>query len=325
MKTTIFIIAEQIEKKVSSMAKELLGCAFEIEKIIPVSVHTILIGDHLDHATDYFVDNGCQVKSVDLSPLKASPLDMALKIIEPIINTVQPTIIITGHNSFSIAFLPQLAIHLDASCITGVKKIFQKDNQLVFSRYIWNTKFESQVYSEKKRIAISILAGAFQAKQMNTERPGSKIQVEVPDNLTTPIKLQFISRPPDTESNFDDADVIVAAGQGIGALENIEKLRLFSKCFKRSSIAGSRPLIDMGWLPYKYQVGITGKTVSPFIYIACGISGSSQHVAGMGSSEYIVAINSDPNAAIFNVSDLCIVHDTIEFMDKCMEIICLAL
>jgi electron transfer flavoprotein alpha subunit len=318
MKTKILIIAEQIETKVSIFAKELVQCAFEINKMIPVSVHAILIGEHLDKAANYFVENGIQVTSIELSTvkemIKASHLDMILNIIEPIIDKETSSIIITGQNSFSMAFLPQLAIHLNASCITGVKKIAQKDNKIIYTRYICNGKFESQVVSKKKITAISVLPGVFKVQKMKAVKPGTQKQMNVPTKLTIPIKRQSISRPPDTESNFDEADVIVAAGQGIGELENIEELRRFSKKFKRATIAGSRPLIDRGWLPYKYQVGITGKTVAPFIYIACGISGSSQHIAGMGGSEYIVAINSDPNAAIFNVSDLFIVADIMEFI-----------
>lgn len=112
------------------------------------------------------------------------------------------------------------------------------------------------------------------------------------------------------------AKIVVAAGRGIEKEENLEKIYAFSKLFPGVAVAGSRPLIDMGWMPYKQQVGITGARVSPDIYIACGISGSSQHLAGMDKSAFVVAINNDPNATIFKHADLCIVEDLFSFIDS---------
>ena len=324
MNTRILIIADHTDNKLSVVSKELISCALNIEQIIPASIHTVLIGENLDEPTDFFVQKGSDVTPIDLSVLNSEPksgyLDISCETIKSIVYDENPTIIITGHNSFGLAVLPQLAIHMTASCITGVKKISQKENKLVYTRLIYNGKFESLVCSENKITAISILPGSFNTQYKNKIKPGSKKQIKALGIAKTQIKLKKVSRPPQSDSNFDNADVIVAAGQGIGESDNIEIIKNFSKIFQRSTIAGSRPLIDMGWLPYKYQVGITGKTVSPTIYIACGISGSSQHIAGMGGSEYIVAINSDPNAAIFNVSDICIVSDLLEFIKKVMEI-----
>jgi electron transfer flavoprotein alpha subunit len=114
-------------------------------------------------------------------------------------------------------------------------------------------------------------------------------------------------------------DVLVAAGRGIKKQENLELIRKLAGLFNHSAVAGSRAVIDSGWLPYSAQVGLTGKTVTPKAYIACGISGSPQHIAGMKNSQLIIAINKDANAAIFNYAHYCIVEDLQEFLPVLIE------
>jgi electron transfer flavoprotein alpha subunit len=320
----VLMIAEHINNNLSPVSKDLIACANSIGNHMPISLNTILIGKKLENLAKYLSQQGTQVTLIESDDLKSestvSLLDIAGKILEPYIRAENPDIIIAGHSSFGLSFLPQLAIHLDASCITGVKKITKSDDKLVYTRFIYNGKFDTHICSQKKITAITVLPGTFSSKITDKTEAGVIRHLKAKPVKKGPVMIENISKPANTDSSLDDANVIVAAGQGIGQAENLEKIRSFSEIFRRSTIAGSRPLIDMGWLPYKYQVGITGKTVAPDLYLACGISGSSQHVAGMANSEYIVAINTDPNAAIFNISDLCIVDDLLSFIDKVLEI-----
>ena len=120
-------------------------------------------------------------------------------------------------------------------------------------------------------------------------------------------------------SAITEAKVIVAAGRGIGEAEKLGIIEQLAKVFPRSAVAGSRIVCDMGWLEYKCQVGVTGATVTPELYIACGISGAVQHVSGMRSSGFIVAINTDPAAAIFQTADICVVEDLTTFIPILIE------
>ncbi|KPA14994.1 electron transfer flavoprotein subunit alpha [Candidatus Magnetomorum sp. HK-1] len=316
----IMIIAEHMKNELSPVSKELIACAKAIGKHILISLNTILIGENIDKAAKTLSQNGTQVTTIESEDLKSEPkislLEIVGKILEPYIRNECPDIIIAGHTSFGLSFLPQLAIHLDASCITGVSKITKCEEKLIYTRLICNGKFETQVKPEKKITAITVLPGAFSSQTTAKTKLEKQIHIKANNVIKGPVILDRITQPAVSDSSFDNADVIVAAGQGIGQADNLDTIRSFSEIFQCSTIAGSRPLIDMGWLPYHYQVGITGKTVAPKMYIACGISGSSQHVAGMSGSEYIVAINSDPNAAIFNISDLCIVEDLLFFIHK---------
>jgi len=121
-------------------------------------------------------------------------------------------------------------------------------------------------------------------------------------------------------TGITEAGVIVSAGQGLGDKENLDLIYQLAALFAKSAVAGSRIVCDLGWLEYRCQVGVTGATVSPQLYIACGISGAVQHVMGMRNSEYIVAINKDPAAAIFQVADICIVEDLTTFIPALIEV-----
>ncbi len=115
------------------------------------------------------------------------------------------------------------------------------------------------------------------------------------------------------------AKIIVSAGRGIGEKDGLKEIFKFAECFSSSAVGASRPLVDMGWIGYDHQVGITGAEVSPRLYIACGISGSSQHIAGMKGSEIVVSINKNPDAPIFRHSDICIIADVHEFIKEFLK------
>jgi electron transfer flavoprotein alpha subunit len=173
---------------------------------------------------------------------------------------------------------------------------------------------------------MTVLPGAFEKSEVSCSLNISVTRLS-PSLLTEEIKQPGKIRNMGTiESethqsglSITEAEALVAAGRGIGKPENLELIRSLAGHFRRSTFAGSRAIVDAGWLPYSAQVGLTGKTVMPKLYIACGISGSPQHIAGMKNSHLIIAINKDPNAAIFNYSHYCIVENLLEFIPVLIE------
>ncbi len=121
------------------------------------------------------------------------------------------------------------------------------------------------------------------------------------------------------DSALGEASVIVSVGRGAGRRETLELVRQVASLFSRPAVAASKPLCDLGWLPYQRQVGQTGTTVTPDLYFACGISGAQQHIAGMKGSKFVVAVNTDPNAAIFNEADIAIVEDLEGFLSDLID------
>jgi electron transfer flavoprotein alpha subunit len=161
--------------------------------------------------------------------------------------------------------------------------------------------------------------GATTLKEEKSEVQGDRAGPPAAEMISVP-DIPLKTRPlgllpaPDEAADLAAAEVIVSAGRGIGGEENIELLRRLASLFSRAAIGASRAVCDAGWLPCRYQIGQTGKTVSPRLYIACGISGALQHLAGMRGSQCIVAVNRDPQAAIFRVADVAVVEELVSFL-----------
>jgi len=161
--------------------------------------------------------------------------------------------------------------------------------------------------------------GATTLKEEKSEVQGDRAGPPAAEMISVP-DIPLKTRPlgllpaPDEAADLAAAEVIVSAGRGIGGEENIELLRRLASLFSRAAIGASRAVCDAGWLPCRYQIGQTGKTISPRLYIACGISGALQHLAGMRGSQCIVAVNRDPQAAIFRVADVAVVEELVSFL-----------
>ncbi len=225
--------------------------------------------------------------------------------------------IILHETSSSSGMAPFLAAKLGASCITSVSGIDSSSTPPRLQRSFLGGKVVMKIIPKYPAI-ISIMQGAFKAGDAAALPPASDLPYPAPEEITCEHRIKsleiFNKDSSETGLPITEAEVIVSAGRGIGKPENLELIRSLAGHFSRSAVAGSRLVIDAGWLPYRNQVGLTGKTVTPRLYIACGISGSPQHIAGMKDSSLIVSINKDPHAAIFNYSHYCIVEDLEKFL-----------
>ncbi len=181
------------------------------------------------------------------------------------------------------------------------------------------TQNETVLLPEEFRRKAIPPTGVTTLKEKKSEVQGDRAGPPAAEMISVP-DIPLKTRPlgllpaPDEAADLAAAEVIVSAGRGIGGEENIELLRRLAFLFSRAAIGASRAVCDAGWLPCRYQIGQTGKTVSPRLYIACGISGALQHLAGMRGSQCIVAVNRDPQAAIFRVADVAVVEELVSFL-----------
>ena len=259
---------------------------------------------------------------------------------------VAPAFVVMGHTVHGMDLAPRLAVGLDADCISSVHQIrkderledhaLKDDGGLLFVRSLFKGKVDGVWrYSKEGRegqrsVVLTIQAGSFSSNTLSNDKKGDErgvrhLDIDVSlagaeDEKDSHLQYGAFIQKRGRKSTLGQTRIIVAAGRGIESQENLEKIQRLAACFSDASVAGSRPLIDMGWMPYANQVGITGAVVAPDLYLAMGISGSSQHIAGMAQSKFIVAVNKDPNAAIFNVSDICIVENTLEFIEKLISL-----
>jgi electron transfer flavoprotein alpha subunit len=211
-----------------------------------------------------------------------------------------------------------LAARLDAGVVMEVTEVEARDGKLVAKRPILK---DSQVADVHYRSKVGVIIGRLNAFEVKESGSGAAavedVQVEfAPHSLKASMVNRGEQRGGDV--NIEDASVLVAGGRGLGKAEGFEQLEELAKALG-GAVAATRAVVDAGWFPYAGQIGQTGKTVAPKLYLAAGISGAIQHKVGMQSSENIVAINKDSNAPIFEFSDLGIVGDLNKIVPKLTE------
>jgi electron transfer flavoprotein alpha subunit len=218
------------------------------------------------------------------------------------------------HTSMGYDLAPRLAVLLKAACITGVESA--DDGSL--SRPTHSGRFIEEIVPKTPRVVVTVLPGAFRPCEEATGLAGI-VKVRNAAFAEVPSQTLGISESAHRDSALKDAEVIVSAGRGIGKRENIPLIKKLAAVFPRSATGASRSACDLGWFEHKHQIGTTGQTVSPKLYIACGISGAFQHVSGMRGAQTIVAINTDRHAAIFQVAHYGIVEDLTTFIPILIE------
>jgi electron transfer flavoprotein alpha subunit len=315
----IIVIADHSEDRLAPITWEGVGLALAIRDFHPGPIKVLILGD----AVEPLGEEIASLSGIDVVALKVPGLthfhgEAFVHILEKSLLPMQPSFVITGHTSQGYDYAPRLALRLKMACITNVSGLRCEEDRLCFLRPLLGGKVMAEVISEKSRTLITFQPGFFKKPLLNPSGPG-RFEVRgipYPDCASEALGLQAAEGGNEALAR---AEVIVAAGRGVGKPENLELIQGLAALFPRSAVAGSRPLCDLGWLRYSQQVGLTGATVSPKLYLACGISGAYQHLAGMRDSGFIVAINKDPQAAIFDFSDVCIIEDLETFIPLLIE------
>jgi len=233
--------------------------------------------------------------------------DLHKKIILEAIKRENPDSIVFLHSSYGWDLAPRVAAALkvgQVSEITGIK-------EGKFEVSLCNAKLRRIVTPQTGKVVLTIQAGAFNA----AGEPQGKAQLETIDLADAASPLEFIGYEPAQKKEVDlaRAEVIVSAGRGIGKKENVAIIAALAKALG-GELGASRPVVDAGWVEHSRQVGTTGQIVAPKLYVACGISGAIQHLAGMKKSEFVVAINKDKDAPIGEVADVLVVADVMQFV-----------
>ena len=242
--------------------------------------------------------------------------------------------ICTAHTAQGMDFSPGLAVKLGAAHVTGVQDVEADNGSLNFLRAMENGKKLAWVSPLTQRVVLSIQPGAYKPVKLDASTKGTLTVHHIknlpvtagdvsPDRRKAWKGIQFkgIKKPPADMKGLSDASVILAVGNGIGSQENIDIVHTLARLFHKCSVGGSRIVCDSGLLSHGQQVGITGAVVAPKLYMAWGISGAFQHLAGMDQSEFVVSINRDPTAPMMNMADVCIVEDINTFLPMCLAIL----
>jgi len=309
----IWVFAEQKKGVVQPVAFELLGKARELANELQTEVACMLLGHHVREKARELIERGAdKVYVVDAPELENFLDEPYTKVLCRLIRKYRPAIVLCGATFIGRALISRVAVRLHtgltADC-TGLS-IDPDQKILLQTRPAFGGNIMATIITKNHRPQMATVRHKVMKELPPDESREGQIVEEIIDRplLTSRSKILDIVEEIEATANITEADIIVSGGRGMKGPENFKILEDLAKVLG-GAVGSSRAAVDSGWMPYSHQVGQTGKTVCPKIYIACGISGQIQHLVGMQSSKIIVAINIDPHAPIFTVANYGIVGD----------------
>jgi electron transfer flavoprotein alpha subunit len=314
----VWVIAEQKNNKIQPVTFELLNKAKELAGDLDVELTSVLLGSDVKEEANCLIYRGADkviiVEENILTHYQSAPYS---QVIAELIKKYKPEIILAGATTIGRSLVPRLAIKLNTGLTADCTalEIDKKSKLLLQTRPAFGGNIMATIMCKNHRPQMATVRHkVFAEAKEDTSRKGQIIEEKIePQFLKTDIHLKDIVEEIEDTINITEADIIVAAGRGLGSKENLPLVEDLAKVLG-GAMGASRAVVDAGWIPYSHQVGQTGRTVCPKLYIACGISGQIQHLVGMQSSDVIIAINKDPDAPIFKVANYGIVGDVLKIL-----------
>ena len=308
----VWVFAERQDGEIRGVGYELLSKGRELAVALNTELCAVCFGHNPDGIEQLTACGADRVYLVDDPSLASQQEEVYAAELVRLIRERRPEIVLAGATSFGRAFFPRVAAvlktGLTADC-TGLD-IDTEKRLLLQTRPTFGGNIMATIVCQTRRPQMStVRPRVFKRNTPDTSRKGGIIRVDFDkERVTARTRLLDFVKDLTEKVKLEDADIIVSGGRGLGKPENFDLIRELADALG-AAVGSSRPPVDEGWIPYSHQVGQTGKTVCPRLYIACGISGAVQHLAGMQTTDMIVAINDDPAAPIFEVATYGLVGD----------------
>jgi electron transfer flavoprotein alpha subunit len=306
----VWVWIEQYKGEVASPSWEAIGAARNIADAYGGQVTACLFGQGIEELAQNAIHYGAnRVFLADDTTLTDFRVEAYASLLSKLAEEHRPAVILFGATPRGRELAPTIAVDLETGAIADVTALEIEDGNVVATRPIYAGKLLSKcVIPERRPQIISLRGRAFPRPEPDAGRSGEIVTV-APALAEDEIKNKVTGwEIVEGQVSLTDASIIVSGGRGVGGPEGYAPIRELAQTLG-GALGASRASVDAGWIPYAHQVGQTGKTVSPDLYIACGISGAIQHQAGMRTSKIIVAINKDPEAPIFKLAHYGIVGD----------------
>ncbi|MFB3881824.1 MAG: FAD-binding protein [Armatimonadota bacterium] len=317
----VWVIAEHLHGAFRRGTLELLGEGRRLADKLGVELSAVLFGDGVEEMTKdlfaYGADKVYLAQDPVLANYRTGPYT---DVLAGLINQHKPEIVLISATPQGRDLAPRVAARLSAGLTadcTGLD-IDESERLLVQTRPAFGGNLMATIVSRHARPQMAtVRPGVMKALEPDPSRTGEIVNVPVhldERSMLTRI-VEIVQLETDGQVNLQDAEIIVSGGRGLGKPENFALIRELAEALG-GAVGASRAAVDAGWIPAYHQVGQTGRTVQPKLYIACGISGAVQHLAGMSSADCIIAINKDPAAPIFNIATYSIVGDLFEIVPR---------
>ena len=321
----LWVYIETEENIAKPVGYELLAPARELANKMEQKLVAVIIGGNVENIANEAIAYGAdEVLLVEGDEYYNYSTDAYGDALETLVHKYKPSTILLGatHNGRDLG--PRVACNLNTglSADCTIMDYDKENSNVIWTRPTYGGDLMASILCSDHRPQMgTVRQGIFKKAKKNRDRTGVIIREDI-HIAKEDIRLKLIERVKEVAERveLEEAEIIVAAGRGIGSPEGYKIIEDFAKELNGVP-AASRAIVDAGWVPYAYQVGQTGKIVSPKLYIACGISGAMQHTMGMSGSDCIVAINKDPDAPIFDVADYGIVGDLFEVIPELIEVL----
>jgi len=313
MKGDILVLAEHKNAALDNITWELIGKGRALADEWRTRLAVLVAGSELESLVAVLKSSGVDlVLPVEHSLLKSYHAETYTSAICRACMQATPALVLMGYTYLGMEIGPAVAVRLGGTMVSNCSELASDGERLVAVRSVFKGTLQTKVRLVGPRPHIvSIVKGVLPRKALAARDATVESQTIDIDAKTLRGRILEILTIDTGGIDITKAKILVSAGRGIGSPEKIQLLRDLAGALG-GELACSRPVADMGWLPFAHQVGISASTVTPDVYIACGISGASQHVAAMRDSGRIIAINKDPNAPIFRVAHYGIVGDLLE-------------
>ena len=318
----VWVFAEQRDGKLKSVSFELLAKGRELADTLKTELCAVCLGHNIDKVEQLIAYGADRVYLVESPELAANAEDLLTRRLIDLVKQYKPEILLAGATALGRSFIPRVAAVLETGLTadwTG-RDIDPAEKLLRQTRPTFGGNIMATILCPAKRPQMStVRPRVFKKGSPDAGRRGEIIRLDFQkESVTSRTQLLDFVEDLTEKIKLDEADIIVSGGRGLGKPENFKLIADLAHCLG-AALGSSRPPVDDGWIPYSHQVGQTGKTVCPKLYIACGISGSVQHMAGMQTSDTIVAINTDPDAPIFQIATYGIVGDLFKVVPLMIE------
>ena len=309
-KSGVLIFAEQEDGEIHKVSFELLGKGRELADKLKCKLDAVLLGYQIKNEAYELIYRGAdRVFLYDHPSLKDFDAVRYARNITSLVRKVRPSIFLIGATRIGRSLAPRIAAALKTGLTADCVELDLENSDLIQMRPAFSGNIMAKIKTKTSPQMATVRYRVMRMPRRDTSRSGRIMEMET--EVADETGIEIIEKTRADVVNLSDADVIVSGGRGLRKPEDFKLLRELAVLIG-GAVGSSRPLVDAGWIGRDHQVGFSGNTVKPKIYIACGISGSPQHIFGMRESEIIIAINKDPSAPIFNVSDYGIVGDLYE-------------
>jgi electron transfer flavoprotein alpha subunit len=316
MSKNVLVVAESRGGAIKGITKEAVGCAVDLAGQLGGEVHSLLLGD-VDRADELAACGGAKVLRFEDPLLEQYTPEGWTAAVSRAIEAGDYALVLTGHSYQAIDFFPRLAAAHDAALVPDVTAVSVEDGRCVFSRKVMNGKLDARTVPQGDGVVFaSLQQGAFPPQPVEGVAAIEDFTADLAGVATrTVVEVKEAEKG---DVDLSAADIIVAGGRGVGDKDKFAVVFDLAETLG-AAVGASRPPCDSEWVEHERQIGSSGQVVAPKLYIALGISGAIQHVVGMRGAQCIVAINKDPNAAIFQEASYGIVGDLHEVVPALVD------